>query len=108
MLPVSWVNRWFSRSRTRCIRIAPKERRLRLMRLEQRRVLNADFTFAANASLSLSQVDGDLTVREASHRVEFDLTGSVWQDAGSNGAFTVDNSAAGHSILSIDRDDLGA
>ncbi len=86
-----------------------KERRLKLLRLEQRRVLNADFTFAANA-LHLDNIDGDLTVREVSGstglQIEFDLHGSLWQDDASTGVFAIDNSTPGHSILSIAKSDL--
>ena len=83
------------------------ERRLRLMRLEQRRVLNADFTFAAAMGLSLTHVDGDLSMREVSGHIEFDLSGSVWHDTGSSGLH-VDNSVANHSILSVAKADLHA
>lgn len=76
------------------------------MRLEPRRVLNADFTFTAQSGLSLSNVDGDLVVRTNSDRIEFDLAGSIWQDAGSDSPFSIDNSTANHSILSIDRLDF--
>lgn len=87
-----------------------KERRLKLMRLEQRRVLNADFTFVAGA-LSLDNVDGDLTVREvsgeSSHQIEFVLHGgSVWQNNESTGLYAIDNSTPGHSVLSIAKSDL--
>ena len=83
---------------------------MKLLRLEQRRVLNADFTFVAHG-LSLDHVDGDLTVREVSgssgHQIEFDLAGgSLWQDHGSTGVLAIDNSAPGHSILSIAKSDL--
>ncbi len=80
------------------------------MRLEQRRVLNADFSFTPHG-LILGHVDGELTVREVSigqtSHIEFDLHGdSVWHDNGSTGAFAVDNSTAGHSILSVAKSDL--
>lgn len=80
------------------------------MRLEQRRVLNADFSFTPHA-LTLSKIDGDLSVREVSSgltsHVEFDLSGgSIWHDNGSTGTFAIDNSTPGHSILSIDKSDL--
>ena len=83
-----------------------KERRLRLMRLEQRRVLNADFTFVAHSNLAMSHVDGDLAVHEVANHIEFDLTGSAWNHVGGNGLFTIDNSVANHSVLSIDRSDF--
>lgn len=84
-----------------------RERRLKLMRLEQRRVLNADFSFVAQANLTLSNVDGDLAVREVGSHFEFDLTGSVWDHVGGNGTFSIDNSVANHSVLSIDRSEFG-
>ncbi len=80
------------------------------MRLEQRRVLNADFAFTPHG-LTLGHVDGELTVREVasdqSSHIEFDLHGdSVWHDNGATGAFSIDNSTAGHSILSVAKSDL--
>ena len=121
MFFIHWLSRVSRRSRTRessdrslttsmPTRDRSKERRLKLLRLEQRRVLNADFTFVAHG-LNLDHVDGDLTVREVSgstgHRVEFDLHGgSVWQDHNSTGTFAIDNSTPGHSILSIAKPDL--
>lgn len=79
------------------------------MRLERRRVLNADFTFTPQ-TLTLNRVDGDLTIREVSSgltsHIEFDLSGSVWHDDGSTGSFAIDNSTPGHSILSIEKSDF--
>ncbi|MCX7423662.1 MAG: hypothetical protein NT013_29570 [Planctomycetia bacterium] len=89
------------------VRTPQRERLLKLMRLEQRRVLNADFSFVAHANLTLSHVDGDLAVREVGSHFEFDLTGSVWDHVGGNGAFSIDNSVANRSILSIDRSEFG-
>ncbi|HLQ45579.1 MAG TPA: hypothetical protein VK137_12660, partial [Planctomycetaceae bacterium] len=79
---------------------------MKLIRLEQRRVLNADFAFTAQAGLTLSHVDGDLTVREVSNHIEFDLTGSIWSGSETSGIVTVDNAVAHHSILSVDTSDL--
>lgn len=103
MLAFQWLNRFVTHCRSRVAQRPPKERRLKLMRLEQRRVLNADFTFVAHSNLSLSNIDGDLTVREVGNHVEFDLAGSAWNHIGGSGAFSVDNSVANHSVLSIDR-----
>lgn len=113
MLSLHWLSQlWSSRRtdagcRSRHERI--KERRLKLMRLEQRRVLNADFSFTPQ-TLTLSKIDGDLSVREASSGltsyIEFDLAGSIWHDDGSTGPFAIDNSTPGHSILRIEKSDL--
>ena len=67
MFFIHWLNRTAGRNNSirQPRRHRTKERRLKLLRLEQRRVLNADFTFAANA-LHLDNIDGDLTVREVS------------------------------------------
>ena len=111
MFFIHWLNRTSRRSTAirQPSRDRTKERRLKLLRLEQRRVLNADFTFAAHA-LQLDHIDGDLTVREVSgstgHQIEFDLHGSVWQNDGSTGLFAIDNSTPDHSILSIAKSDL--
>lgn len=109
MVVMKWLNRLVTRRRAKSepqpSPVLRRERRLKLMRLEQRRVLNADFTFDPNIGLSLANVDGDLTVREVSGRVEFDLAGSIWQDTGDSG-LQVDNSDAGHSVLSIDKTEL--
>ena len=106
MLSLHWLSRiWAPRRSEPSGRERTKERRLKLLRLEQRRVLNADFSFHPNASLSLSHVDGELSIREVGTHVEFDLAGSVWQDTGTSG-LTVDNSTANHSILSIKKTDL--
>ena len=110
MLSLHWLSQLWSPRRSQPLRHErTKQRRLKLLRLEQRRVLNADFSFTPHA-LTLSQVDGDLTVREVSagltSRIEFDLHGSVWQDDDSTGTFAIDNSTPGHSILSIEKSDL--
>ena len=110
MLSLHWLSRlWTPRSSQSLRCEKSKERRLRLLRLEQRRVLNADFTFTPQM-LTLDQIDGDLTIREVSagltSRLEFDLSGSVWQDDGSTGTFAIDNSTPGHSILSIEKSDF--
>lgn len=110
MLSLHWLSQLLSSRRRQPLRRErTKERRLTLLRLEQRRVLNADFSFTPH-TLTLSNVDGDLTVREVSSgltsHVEFDLAGSIWQDDGSTGTFAIDNSTAGHSILSIEKSDL--
>ena len=114
MLSLNWLSRLISprcgTSTSRPPRDRTRERRLKLMRLEQRRVLNADFAFTPHG-LTLGHVDGELTVREVasdqSSHIEFDLHGdSVWHDNGATGAFSVDNSTAGHSILSIAKSDL--
>lgn len=110
MLSLPWLNRlWSPRRSESQRRERTKERRLKLLRLEQRRVLNADFSFTPQ-TLTLSNVDGDLTVREVSDgltsHIEFDLAGSIWQDDDSTGTFAIDNSTPGHSILSIEKSDL--
>jgi hypothetical protein len=112
MFFIHWLSRTARRSQTprQPNRDRTKERRLKLLRLEQRRVLNADFTFLANG-LNLENIDGDLTIREVSgstgHQIEFDLAGgSLWQDHGSTGLFAIDNSTPGHSILSVAKSDL--
>ena len=111
MFFIHWLSRTSRRSHSiqQPNRDRTKERRLKLLRLEQRRVLNADFTFVAHG-LNLDHVDGDLTVREVSgstgQRIEFDLAGSLWQDSGSTGLFAIDNSSPDHSILSIAKSDL--
>ena len=114
MLSLHWLSRLWQPRRGGSVRSSRverlKERRLKLMRLEQRRVLNADFSFTSQ-SLTLGQVDGDLAVREVSSgltsHIEFDLHGgSVWQDDGSTGTFAIDNSTPGHSILSIAKSDF--
>jgi hypothetical protein len=111
MLFIHWLSRTVQRQNSprSSRRERALERRLKLMRLESRRVLNADFTFAANL-LKLDNVDGDLTIREVTSdngsQVEFDLTGSVWQNDASTGLFAIDNSQPGHSILSIAKSDM--
>ncbi len=112
MFFIHWLSRTARRSQAprQPNRDRTKERRLKLLRLEQRRVLNADFTFVAHG-LNLDHVDGDLTVREVSgsagSQIEFDLAGgSIWQDNGSTGLFAIDNSTPGHSILSVAKADL--
>lgn len=110
MLSLSWLSRLLSPRRSQSLRRErAKERRLNLMRLERRRVLNADFTFTPQ-TLTLNRVDGDLTIREVSSgltsHIEFDLSGSVWHDDGSTGSFAIDNSTPGHSILSIEKSDF--
>ena len=111
MLSLHWLSQlWSPRRRLPLRRERTKERRLKLMRLEQRRVLNADFSFMPHA-LTLNKIDGDLSVREVSSgltsQIEFDLHGgSVWQDDGSTGTFAIDNSTPGHSILSIEKNDF--
>jgi hypothetical protein len=111
MFFIHWLSRTSRRSQTARPpnRDRAKERRLKLLRLEQRRVLNADFTFVAHG-LDLHHVDGDVTIREVSgssgQRIEFDLTGSVWEDHGSTGLFAIDNSHPDHSILSVAKSDL--
>ena len=112
MFFIHWLSRTSRRSHSprQPNRDRTKERRLKLLRLEQRRVLNADFTFVAHG-LNLDHVDGDLTVREVSgglgSQIEFDLAGgSIWQDNGSTGLFAIDNSSPDHSILSIAKSDL--
>ncbi|GDY09999.1 hypothetical protein LBMAG52_34850 [Planctomycetia bacterium] len=110
MLSLHWLSQLWSPRRSQPLhRERTKERRLKLLRLEQRRVLNADFSFTPQ-TLTLSNVDGDLSVREVSSgltsQIEFDLAGSIWQDDGSTGTFAIDNSTPGHSILSIEKSDL--
>ena len=112
MFFIHWLSRTSRRNTSirQPSRDRTKERRLKLLRLEQRRVLNADFTFVAHG-LNLDHVDGDLTVREVSgstgHQIEFDLAGgSHWKDNGSTGLFAIDNSSPDHSILSIDKSEL--
>ncbi|TXT21919.1 MAG: hypothetical protein FD138_3925 [Planctomycetota bacterium] len=113
MLSLHWLSRLLAprsgKSTGRSPRERTKERRLKLLRLEQRRVLNADFSFTPQV-LKLSHVDGDLSVREVSSgltsRIEFDLHGSVWHDDSSTGTFAIDNSTPGHSILSVAKSDL--
>ncbi len=106
MLSLHWLSRfWSPRSSEALRRERPKERRLRLLRLEQRRVLNADFSFLPNGSLTLSHVDGELSIREIGTHVEFDLAGSVWQNTGTS-VLTIDNSVANHSILAVEKTDL--
>lgn len=113
MVVLSWLNRLvagrrFPRS-SRSVAERPRERRLQLLRLEPRRVLNADVSFLPDGRLSLSNVDGDLTIRETAHQMEFELTGSIWQDTGDSGlssGLSIDNSVDGRSILSIAKSEL--
>lgn len=122
MLAFQWLNRFVTQCRLHAMSrlnggsvgrpattgeaMSRSERRLKLMRLEQRRVLNADFTFVAQSNLTLSHIDGDLAVREVGDRIEFDLAGSTWNHLGGNGTFSIDNSQVNRSILSIDRSEL--
>ena len=101
MLLLNWLNHVWSWNRGRGDRQPPKERRLRLMRLEQRRVLNADFHFtpnAVNSSLALSNVDTNLTVHEtAGGNIEFQLSSGVWTALPGSDPLT----GQGTSVLSI-------
>lgn len=109
MVILSWLNRLLTTRRSsrdeRAKDKSPRERRLQLMRLEPRRVLNADVSFLPNGSLSLSNVDGDLTIRETAHHFEFELAGSIWQDVGDRG-LSIDNRVDGRSVLSVEKSDL--
>ena len=91
MLAFQWLNRFVTQCRlharsrlhggsvgrpaTTGEAMSRSERRLKLMRLEQRRVLNADFTFVAQSNLTLSHIDGDLAVREV--RAAADLSSAA-------------------------------
>ncbi len=104
MLLLNWLNYVWSRSRRRGDRPLPKERRLRLMRLEQRRVLNADFTFTPHVDLTLSHVDADLTVRETDMgQIEFHLSAGSWNGAAGSGAVvSPDGSTLSLSVANFD------
>ena len=91
MLLLNWWNHVWSWNRRRKDQNPPKERRLRLMRLEQRRVLNADahFLFTPHDKLTLSNVDADLKVSETvvsgTEFIQFELSqgsGTIWTGSG--------------------------
>jgi hypothetical protein len=74
------------------------------MRLEQRRVLNADFQFMAGDSLALSDVSADLTVRETiGGNIEFELSSGIWTaEVGSDPVSGVGTPILSLSVASFD------
>ena len=72
---------------------------LHLMRLERRKLLNADFTLLAGLDLNIDNVDADLSVLESANDFEFQLDNGTWN--GSDVAGQV--SGSGTSTLSVNK-----